>query len=195
VRVVSNRAASGCEGPATVRPFGRQPRGQSESLAMSSGRATRLRPVWQRRLQESRTVSSAPNRPGPALNRTCRLAIPRRRCQEFVLYGQAQFLNLTGTLAAVQEPAVHPAQNLPSILSAIQKYNPRLVPSNKIPDSSIPCRASAMPTSLRSHRTMPPLAVQQHSSGEAHSTAPGMTGVDSKTGAAIHEPVIPGESD
>jgi len=196
--VVCKRAARGGEGPASVRPISRWPGRQRVDLAMRSGCAKRLLPTdWQRRSEGCRRLISAPHWTGPALNRTCRLTPSRCRCQRILSHRTAQFLNLTGTFAAVQEPAVHPHQNLPSILSAIQKYNPRLVPLTKILGSSTPCTvfALAMPTSLRFHRTMPPQAVQQHSFGETHSTAPGMTGVDSKTGAAIHVPVIPGESD
>jgi hypothetical protein len=156
---------------------------------------TRLPKVRQRRLMENRTVASAPKMTGLTLTGMSRLVSRYRRCHEFLPHRRNLSASITGTLAAARELSAIPTRNLPNILSAIQVQNPRLVPPYTILGSGKPCNfLAAKRTSLRSDRTMPPQLGNQKLPGGTHSTLPGAIGVGSKTGAAIHEPVVPGES-
>lgn len=157
---------------------------------------TRLPKVRQWRPMELRTRTSAPKMTGLTLTGMRRLDFRYRRCHIFSEYRWSEFTNIAGTLAAAREPSAFPTLNLPNILSAIQDQNPRLVPQYTILGSSSPCNfLTTKVSSLRSDRVMPPQLGNQKLSGGTHSTLPGTTGVGSKTGAAIHEPVFPGESD
>lgn len=158
--------------------------------------AARLLRLRQWRPAGNRTVAAAPLMTGLTLTGMRRLVSLRRRCHNSLRYRPNQFSEFTGNFAAARELSVVSNRNMPNILSAIQVYNPRLVPPYLILGSSKPCNPSAAKTlSLRSDRTMPPQLGNQLSFGRTHSALPGTTGVGSKTGAAIHEPVVPGESE
>lgn len=184
------------DGSSEASPIARRGCSAIEDPQLEHVPVIRLPKVRQWRLMEIRTGASAPKMTGLTLTGMRRLVFRYRRCHIFSQYRWSEFANITGALAAARELSAIPTRNLPNILSAIQVLNPRLVPPYTILGSGSPCNfPPAKSSSLRSDRTMPPQVGNQQVSGGTHSTLPGTTGVGSKTGAAIHEPVFPGESD
>lgn len=99
---------------------------------------------------------------------------------------------VTVAFAAAQELSVRTIRFTPKILSAIQKQDCRGVPPRMILGSGDPCFEFG--ARLRPTRTIPPQLGNQLTFRRTHAALSGATGVDSKTGAAIHRPVAPGES-
>ena len=125
------------------------------------------------------------------------LLVARPQCQgSFQGFGE-EHLQVTGTHAAAREPSVGLFRFTPKILSAIHKNNRRRIPPNLISGSGRPRsrNSQAVRWSLRSARTIPPRLECQSLFRRTHSALAGAAGVDSKTGAAIHHPAAPGESD
>jgi hypothetical protein len=146
--------------------------------------------VWQRRSAEVRTDPSRPETTGLPLTGMCWFNSQPRRCHSSL---QALFCNLTestGNLAAAQEPSVISFLDSPKILSAFHRQSRRQDTPDLILSGGEPCWHR---TSLRPMRTSSPRLDNQPSFRRTHTALPGATGVDSKTGAAIHEPVVPGE--
>ena len=90
------------------------------------------------------------------------------------------------TFAAVQVPSVSLSPQKPKILSAINKSR-----RTNSPDMNL-SGGEPFLTSLRSADTIPPQLGNQHSFRITCLASPGIIGVDSKTGAAIQRPVVPG---
>ena len=90
------------------------------------------------------------------------------------------------TFAAVQEPTVSLSPQKPKILSAI-KNSRRTNSPNQILRGG-----ESFYSSLRGAETIPPQLGNQPSFRITLLASPGMIGVDSKTGAAIQRPVVPG---
>lgn len=132
--------------------------------------------VWQRLERDTRTDNSAPHRTGLFADR---LADRTRRCHEFA-----------GKGIVVWEPSVGVSTPEPKILSAI-KTNPRNFPPGTILDGERSFPASTL--SLRSARTRPPQLGNQPLFRGTLRASSGGDGVDSKTGAAIQRPALPGE--
>ncbi len=164
--------------------------------------APRFLQVRQRRGAEIRTDASAPLMTGLPLTGMCWLDSPARRCHGFFEARHRNHAKSTGILAVAQEPSVISIPYSPNILSAFRWQSRRQVLPSLILGDGEPCWQDSWPhraagnnrTSLRSTRTLPPLVGNQPSFRRTHRTLPGAAGVDSKTGAAIHRPVAPGES-
>jgi len=126
-----------------------------------------------------------------------------RRCHRSRVTRHIGLSKSTGTLAAAQDPSVISIRYLPNILSGFRWQNRRQVSPSLVLGSGEPRWQNSWPphraagnnlASLRPTRTLPPLVGDQPSFRRTHRALPGATGVDSKTGAAIHRPVAPGES-
>ena len=90
------------------------------------------------------------------------------------------------SFAAVQVPSVSLSPQKPKILSAIKKSR-----RTNTPDMNLSGGESFL-TSLRNVDKIPPQLGNQPSFHITCLASPGRIGVDSKTGAAIQRPVIPG---
>ena len=98
--------------------------------------------------------------------------------------------------AAVRDPSAVSFRTTPKILSAIKQGNRRVVlPGTISGGGDVLRQAGVSRTGLRFTRTRPPQPGIQHLSAGALQTLSGAAGVDTKTGAAIHATVAPGESE
>ena len=98
--------------------------------------------------------------------------------------------------AAVWDPSAVSFRTTPNILSAIKQGNRRVVLPGTISGGGDVLRpAGVSRTGLRFTRTRPSQPGIQHLSAGALQTLSGAAGVDTKTGAAIHATVAPGESE
>lgn len=132
-------------------------------------------PVRQRLEEVIWTDVSAPSRIGLPAGR---LDARSGRCRDFA-----------GKNNAVGEPSVGVSNPEPKILSAIT--DPREFPPYMIPNGGL--LFPALVLSLRSAGIRPPQLGNQSMFRRTRLASPGSVGVDSKTGAAIQRPAIPGE--
>lgn len=156
-------------------------RGRAIWTATSAPAETSLTPTGKSRLdpspRHSRTLWSRPSR-GKALS-DIRQQVPQA--------GQR--------FAAVRDPSAVSFRITPKILSAIYYDNRRVVlPGTISGGGDVLRQAGVSRTGLRFTRTRPPQPGIQHLSAGALQTLSGAAGVDTKTGAAIHATVAPGES-
>ncbi len=153
--------------------------------------------VWHRHRAGTRTDASVPRTAGQPLMGMRRLGSLPGRCQNSLPAPAAKQAEFARDVAAAREPSVRSIPPTPQILSAIHEQDCRKIPPCPISSGGEPCCEHwlAVQTSLRSTRTVPPQPGHHPSSGRMHSALPGATGVDSKTGAAIHQSVAPGESE
>ncbi len=153
--------------------------------------------VWQRHRAGTRTDASVPRTTGQPLMGMRRVGSLPGRCQNSPSAPADNQAEFAGHVAAARELSVRSISPTPKILSAIHEQDRRKIPPCPIPSGGEPCCEHwlAVQTSLRSTRTVPPRPGHHPSSGRTHSALPGATGVDSKTGAAIHQSVAPGESE
>ena len=191
----------------------RSPAEQSETSGMSTRQekpsrircspVPRLARAWQRRGAGIRTGSSAPAETGLTLNGMCWLNSLPRRCQSLREVHRSNPRKSTGILAAAREPSVVSILPSPKNLSAFYRQRRRQNSPSPILGGGEPCRRNGYPllratprqsTSLRSMRTSSPRLGNQPMFARTHTALAGTIGVDSKTGAAIHGPVVPGES-
>lgn len=131
--------------------------------------------VRQRLEEVIRTDVSAPSRTSLSAGR---LDARSGRCRNFA-----------GKNSAVGEPSVGVSRPEPKILSAIT--DPREFPPYMIPNGGL--FFPALLLSLRSAGIRPPQLGNQSMFRRMLLASPGSTGVDSKTGAAIQRPALPGE--
>ncbi len=166
--------------------------------------APRFLRVWQRRGAEIRTDASAPEMTGLPLNGMCWLDSPVRRCHSSQVAHHSNPAKSTGILAAAQEPSVITIPSSPKILSAFRRKNRRQDSPGLILGGGGPCWRTSWPrnraagnnqASLCLTRTLPPRLGNQLLFRRTHTALTGAIGVDSKTGAAIHRPVAPEESE
>jgi len=152
-----------------------------------------------------RTATSAPAQTGLTLTGKSRLDFSPRHSRTLwsrpsrgkALSDIRQHVPQAGQrFAAVRDPSAVSFRTTPNILSAIKQGNRRVVlPETISGGGDVLRQAGVSCTGLRFSRTRPPQPGIQHLSAGALQTLSGAAGVDTKTGAAIHATVAPGESE
>jgi len=170
-----------------TRDMDSRPAGASSPTRGVCPAVTRPLQVRQWQANGTRTEISAPHRAGlladRLVDRTC-------RCPDFRIAVE-MFNDFAGKDIVVQEPSVGVSTPEPKILSAI-KLDPRIILPGMILNGERSFPESIF-SSLRSARTRPPQLGNQPMFRGTLQASSGSDGVDSKTGAAIQRPALPGE--